>query len=202
MSDARFERSVSALVETPVRAVLFEAPLRAPWRLASFRPLEVAADLELVHGWMRQPHVAAWWALDVPRAELAGYLERTVADDHQQVLIGSVDGRPVSYWEVYWAARDPLAAWYDADPDDQGVHLLIGPPELTGRGLGAALLDAVAAWLLVREPATRRLVAEPDVRNTASLRAFERCGFRRAAELDLPSKRAALMVRDRGVAVA
>src|SRR6266511_3639856 len=112
--------------------------------------------------------------LDGPRAELAAYLERAVADDHQQVLIGSVGGRPVSYWELYWAARDPLAAWYQADPHDQGVHLLIGPRSLTGRGLGTALLGAVAAWQLGREPATRRVVAEPDVRNIASLRAFER----------------------------
>lgn len=196
MSGAGFETPVRAPLEGS-RGARFEAPLPAPWRLASFRPLRLAADLDLVHGWMRQQHVAAWWELDVPRAEVAGYLELAVADDHQQVLIGSVDGRPVSYWEVYWAARDPLAAWYQADPHDQGVHLLIGPPELTGRGLGTALLGAVAAWLLDREPATRRLVAEPDARNTASLRAFERCGFRRAAELDLPSKRAALMVRDR-----
>ncbi len=77
------------------------------------------------------------------------------------------------------------------------MHLLIGPRSLTGRGLGTALLGAVAAWQLGREPATRRVVAEPDVRNIASLRAFERCGFRRVAELDLPSKHAALMVRER-----
>lgn len=42
------------------------------------------------------------------------------------------------------------------------------------------------------------MVAEPDVRNLRSIRAFERAGFTRAAELDLPDKRAALMVRDRG----
>jgi acetyl CoA:N6-hydroxylysine acetyl transferase len=184
----------------PGSGVTFEARLPAPWGAASFRPLQVQADLDLVHGWMRAPHVAPWWELDVPRAELAAYLERAVADDHQQVLIGSVGGRPVSYWEVYWAARDPLAAWYQADPHDQGVHLLIGPRSLTGRGLGTALLGAVAAWQLGREPATRRVVAEPDVRNIASLRAFERGGFRRVAELDLPSKHAALMVRERAAA--
>jgi len=171
--------------------------LPAPWRHGALRPLDPAADLDLVHGWMRQPHVAAFWELDVPRAELAGYLERAAGDDHRETLIGSVDDRPVSYWELYWAARDRLAAFYPTDPLDQGVHLLIGPPELVGRGLGRALLGAVVGWQLEREPATRRVVAEPDVRNAASLRMFERCGFRRVAELDLPEKRAALMVRER-----
>jgi acetyl CoA:N6-hydroxylysine acetyl transferase len=181
-----------------VSALELRAELPAPWGHAGFRRLDPDADLDLVHGWMRQPHVAAFWELDVPRAELAGYLARVATDDHQEALIGCVDGRPVSYWELYWAARDRLAAHYLAHPLDQGVHLLIGPPELVGRGLGRALLAAVVAWQLERAPATRRVVAEPDVRNTASLRVFERCGFRRVAELDLPEKRAALMVRDRG----
>lgn len=173
------------------------AELPAPWGRATFRRLDPTADLDLVLGWMRQPHVAAFWELDVPRARLAGYLEQAAGDDHQEVLIGFVDGRPVSYWELYWAARDRLAAYYPARLHDQGVHLLIGPPELVGRGLGRALLGAVVAWQLEREPATTRVVAEPDVRNAASLRVFERCGFRRVGELELPEKRAALMVRER-----
>ena len=176
---------------------LFDAVLPAPWDRASFRRLDPAADLDLVHGWMHQPHVAPFWELDVPRGDLAGYLGRAAGDHHREVLVGCVDGRPASYWELYWAAEDRLAGYYPAGSLDQGVHLLIGPPELVGRGLGRALLGAVVAWQLRREPATRRVVAEPDVRNAASLRVFERCGFRRVAELDLPEKRAALMVRDR-----
>jgi acetyl CoA:N6-hydroxylysine acetyl transferase len=50
------------------------------------------------------------------------------------------------------------------------------------------------AWQFAREPATRRVVAEPDVGNARMIRVFEQCGFRRAGELDLPDKRAALMV--------
>jgi acetyl CoA:N6-hydroxylysine acetyl transferase len=181
----------------PAAGVVFEAGLAGGGR-ASFRLLDPAGDLELVHGWMHQPHVVPFWRLDVDRAELAAYLGRAAADDHQQVLIGSVDGEPVSYWECYWAARDPLAGHYPAEPADQGVHLLIGPPERTGRGLGRQLLAAVVAWQLDREPATRRVVAEPDVRNRRMIHVFERCGFRRAGELDLPDKRAALMVHERG----
>jgi acetyl CoA:N6-hydroxylysine acetyl transferase len=55
----------------------------------------------------------------------------------------------------------------------------------------------VVAWQLGREPATRRVVAEPDVRNLRMIHVFEQCGFRRAGELDLPDKRAALMIHER-----
>jgi acetyl CoA:N6-hydroxylysine acetyl transferase len=175
---------------------VFEAPLGGG-ATASFRRLDPRGDLDLVHGWMHQPHVLPFWRLDVPRAELAAYLESVAAADHQEPLIGSVEGVPVSYWETYWAARDPLAEHYPAEDHDQGVHLLIGPLELTGRGLGRRLLDAVAGWQLGREPRTRRVVAEPDVRNARMIHVFERCGFVRAAEVELPDKRAALMVRHR-----
>jgi RimJ/RimL family protein N-acetyltransferase len=168
--------------------------------LASFRAMDPTADLDLVWGWMHQPHVVPYWRLDLPRAELGEYLRRAAADDHQTVLIGSLDGEPVSYWECYWAARDPLAAHYRAEPADQGVHLLIGPPERTGRGLDRRLLEAVVAWQLGREPATRRVVAEPDVRNLRMIHVFEQCGFRRAGELELPDKRAVLMVHERAPA--
>jgi acetyl CoA:N6-hydroxylysine acetyl transferase len=176
---------------------VFEADLDGGGR-ASFRLLDPEADLELVHGWMHQPHVVPFWQLDLDRAGVAAYLRQAAADDHQQVLVGHVDGEPVSYWECYWAARDLLAEHYPAEPADQGVHLLIGPPERTGRGLGRQLLQAVVAWQLAREPATRRVVAEPDVRNGRMIHVFEQCGFRRAGELELPDKRAALMVHERG----
>jgi acetyl CoA:N6-hydroxylysine acetyl transferase len=179
-----------------VSATVFEARLGGGAH-ARFRRLDPRGDLELVHGWMHQPHVVPFWQLDVHRAELAGYLETVAGHAHQQPLIGCVDGVPVSYWEVYWAARDPLADHYPAEDHDQGVHLLVGPLELTGRGLGRRLLDAVVGWQLAREPRTRRIVAEPDIRNARMIHVFERCGFVREADVELPEKRAALMVRHR-----
>lgn len=177
-------------------ATVFEAAL-AGGAHACFRRLDPAADLDLVHGWMHQPHVVPFWQLDVRRDEVGAYLAGIAEAGHVEPLIGCVDGAPVSYWEVYWAARDPLAHHYPAADHDQGVHLLIGPPEWTGRGLGRRLLDAVVRWQLEREPRTRRIVAEPDVRNGRMIHVFERCGFTRQDELDLPEKRAALMVHPR-----
>jgi RimJ/RimL family protein N-acetyltransferase len=179
-----------------VSTTVFEASLDGG-ACARFRRLDPRADLELVHGWMHQPHVLPFWHLDVPLPELAGYLETVAGDDHLEPLIGCVDGMPVSYWEVYWAARDPLARHYPAGEHDQGVHLLVGPLELTGLGLGRRLLDAVVGWQLAREPRTRRIVAEPDIRNARMIHVFERCGFVCEAEVALPDKRAALMVRHR-----
>jgi RimJ/RimL family protein N-acetyltransferase len=158
------------------------------------RPV-TGADLPLLTGWMNDPAVDAFW-------ELAGPPERTAAHVLPQLApggpsrpyLGELAGEPVSYWEVYRADRDRLAGYYPARPGDLGVHLLLGPPAARGRGLGAVLIDAVAGALL-RE--CERVVAEPDVRNTASVRSFVRAGFRAEREIRLPEKRAALMVRGR-----
>lgn len=166
----------------------------------SFRlvPVDPERDLPLLTDWMNDPAVDAFWQLAGPAERTARQLRRQlVAGGHSLPCLGLLDGRPMSYWEVYRADLDPLAAHYPAEPLDMGLHLAIGPPEDRGRGLGSALLRAVAASVLDHTPGCARVVAEPDVRNLASIAAFRAAGFHRAAELELPEKRAALLVRRR-----
>jgi RimJ/RimL family protein N-acetyltransferase len=132
-----------------------------------------------------------------PAPRIEAYLREQAASSHSTPYVGCFDGVPMSYWELYRADLDPLAAHYSARRHDQGVHLLLGPPEMRGRGLGARLLRAVSDWQLAAHPDAERVVAEPDIRNVRSVRAFEQAGFRKAQELDLPDKRAALMIRER-----
>ncbi|MFJ2581248.1 GNAT family N-acetyltransferase [Kitasatospora aureofaciens] len=162
------------------------------------RPVRLPADLELLAGWMNDPEIAAFWELAGPPAVTERHVRAQLDGDGRSLpLLGLLDGTPMSYWEVYRADLDPLAAHYPARPHDTGVHLLLGPAGSRGRGLGAVLLDALTERILRERPHCERVVAEPDVRNRRSVRAFERAGFRSAGELDLPDKRAALMVRAR-----
>lgn len=161
------------------------------------REVELPADLALLTGWMNDPAVAAYWELAGPpettERHIAPQLE---PGSHSCPLVGLLDGIPMSYWELYRAEEDRLAGYYPAGQGDFGLHLLLGPAEYRGRGLGTQLLTVLADRLLA-EPGCERLVAEPDLRNTPSLRAFRRAGFDTVAELELPEKRAALMIRQR-----
>lgn len=154
-------------------------------------------DYELLTAWMNDPEVAEFWELDGPPERTLAYLTEQRRSTHAAAYIGTLDGTPMSYWELYWADLDPLAAHYDAKPYDGGIHLLLGPGEFRGRGLGARLLRDVADVVFLRGDEVRRVVAEPDVRNVRSIAAFERAGFVRAADLELPTKRAALMIKTR-----
>ncbi len=162
------------------------------------RPVRLTADLPLLVEWMNDPEVAAFWGLDGPPATTERHVREQLEGDGRSVpCMGLLDGTPTSYWEIYRADLDPLARHYPARPHDTGVHLLLGPAGARGRGLGTMLLAAVADRILQVRPRCHRIVAEPDVRNLPSVRAFERAGFRIAAELALPAKRAALMIRRR-----
>ncbi|MQA14766.1 MAG: GNAT family N-acetyltransferase [Pseudonocardiaceae bacterium] len=163
----------------------------------SLHPAEPDRDTDALHTWMNDPEVARFWEMPWPRDPIAGYLCRQRDSAHSTPYVGFLDGVAMSYWELYRADLDPLARHYPARHGDAGVHLLLGPPGYRGRGLGVGMLRAVSSWQLDIDPAATRVVAEPDVRNARSIRAFERAGFRRSAEIDLPDKHAALMIRDR-----
>ncbi|MGW7524604.1 GNAT family N-acetyltransferase [Streptomyces sp. NPDC054783] len=161
-------------------------------------PVRLDEDLPLVHRWMNDPAVAQFWELAGPQNRTEGHLRAQLDGDGRSVpCLGVLDGTPMSYWEIYRADLDPLARHYPARPHDTGIHLLVGATADRGRGLGSSLLRAVADLILDRRPSCARVVAEPALRNTPSVAAFLSAGFRYADEVDLPDKRAALMIRDR-----
>ncbi|WP_329419662.1 acetyltransferase [Streptomyces sp. NBC_01693] len=188
------EADPSALVGDPGawRPVVTPA---GPFQLVTVEP---GRDLAVISRWMNDPAVAAFWELAGPEQVTAEHLRRQLAGDGRSVpCLGLLGGKPMSYWELYRADLDPLARHYPARPHDMGLHLLIGGVGNRGRGIGTVLLRAVSDLVLDNRPLCGRVVAEPDLRNTPSVSAFLSAGFRFCAEVDLPDKQAALMVRDR-----
>jgi RimJ/RimL family protein N-acetyltransferase len=182
----------------PAAAALdWPGPAAAAGRFA-LRPVDTRGDLNLVHGWMNDPEVATFWELDGPRERTERHLLEQSTLDYSAAYLGLLDDEPMSYWEVYRADLDPLlAGHYPAVAHDYGLHLLIGPSALRGRGIGSVLLGEMVERCLTADPLATRVLAEPDVRNTPSVRAFIRAGFRQLAVIQLAGKRAALMVRPR-----
>lgn len=175
-------------------------PATTPSGVFQLVPVRVERDLALISRWMNDPAVAAFWELAGPDTVTADHLAPQLDGDGRSVpCLGVLDGVPMSYWEIYRADLDPLARHYPARPHDTGIHLLIGGVANRGRGLGTTLLKAVADLVLDHRPRCARVIAEPDLRNTPSVSAFLGAGFRFFAEVDLPDKRAALMVRDRAL---
>lgn len=158
-----------------------------------FRAVDETSDFRLLHDWMHQAHVVPFWQLNISESKYQAHLRKALNDTHQTLYIGEIDGRPVSYWEVYWAAEDVIGSYYRAGQADQGVHLLIGPPEETGKGCALPLLKAMLS-MLFQHPRTVRIVAEPDITNDKMIHVFKKAGFEPVKPVDLPDKRGLLMV--------
>ncbi|MFF5703896.1 GNAT family N-acetyltransferase [Streptomyces sp. NPDC012794] len=198
-------RFTVGLLPLLAEADLLESP--ACWGVAAtpagaFRlePVRPGRDLELLTGWMNDPEVAAYWELSGSAAVTASHLRAQLdGDGHSIPCLGLLDGSPMSYWEIYRADLDPVSFYYPALSHDTGIHLLIGDGANRGRGLGTMLLRAVTELVFDNRPRCTRVIAEPDIRNTPSVSAFMNAGFRYSTEIDLPEKRAALMIRERAL---
>ena len=159
------------------------------------RLVDPELDTELVHFWMNKPHVEEYWAMAWPADRIRDYLQGHDDDPARSAYVGFVDDQPVGYMEVYDPVHDVLGAHYTVQPGDVGAHVMIGEQDYLGR-YSVALGFAVNRFLF-RRPEVRRIVGEPDIRNHKFLSLLAFLGFRKEAELDLPDKRAALMVCER-----
>jgi ribosomal protein S18 acetylase RimI-like enzyme len=100
------------------------------------------------------------------------------------VLLGP-DGHAVAYARVTWGRADlqELGLVEDLDPSVAYVHDVVVLPEFRGKGLAPLLLDHLCADLR-RRGATAALALVHE-ENSASVRSFERVGFRPARKAEL-----------------
>ncbi|WNV84167.1 GNAT family N-acetyltransferase [Umezawaea sp. Da 62-37] len=154
-------------------------------------------DLQLVHGWMQSPHVAAFWQQAWSRELWDAELRRQLAGVHSLPCLVGRDSTPMLYLEIYRAARDQVARCYRALPHDIGVHVAVGDLALTDRGLVRAVLPVLTAALFEADPECTRVLLEPDVRNKRAIASFQAGGFDPVGEILLPGKVALLMIHSR-----
>jgi aminoglycoside 6'-N-acetyltransferase len=148
-----------------------------------FRPL-AEDDVPRVAEWLAQEHVARWWREPVEEA-----IEKRVTGIEgrrptRQFTI-EVDGRPIGMIQTYLVSDHP--EWEEivrVGEGVAGVDLMIGEPELIGRGLGPQVLAAFARQVVFADPATVACVATVEEGNRRSWRAFEKAGFRHVRDVE------------------
>ncbi|CAM5238664.1 Lysine N-acyltransferase MbtK OS=Streptomyces tendae OX=1932 GN=GUR47_08535 PE=3 SV=1 [Streptomyces tendae] len=84
-----------------------------------------------------------------------------------------------------------LVGLYEPEPGDVGMHFLVAPTDRPVHGFTRAVITAVMAELFA-DPATRRVVVEPDVANTAVHALNAAVGFVPEREIQKPEKKALL----------
>lgn len=167
-----------------------------PWlrEVISFRVADVEDDLHLLHRWMNDPRVDAFWNEAGDLEKHRKYLSAILADPHMLPLIGCFGDAPFGYFEVYWAKENRIAPFYDADDYDRGWHVVVGEDAYRGRRYISAWLPSLLHYMFLDDCRTQRIVGEPAAAHSQQLRNLELSGFAKIKNFDFPHKRAALVM--------
>jgi aminoglycoside 6'-N-acetyltransferase len=154
----------------------------------TLRPM-TRADFPALLGWLRAPHVEAWFPWVHPDAEPAAaaveaeYGPCIDGADPTELFVIEVDGRPAGFLQRYrisanpeWAAALEVAV--DV-ADAVGIDYAIGDVELIGRGIGTVAIGQLMDDTFARFPDVDSVVVAMQQANRASWRALEKVGFER-----------------------
>jgi RimJ/RimL family protein N-acetyltransferase len=156
------------------------------------RPAEPDADADMVSEWMNRPHLVEAWEYDWPPSRWRRYLQAQVDGQYSRPFIGSFRGQPFVYLELYRAAKDSIAPRYDADPYDIGIHAAIAEMRFVNRGIAPIMLPRLVNNIFELEPRCRRIMFDPDHRNSGARAVCEYAGSVFLGEHDMSNRRMAL----------
>lgn len=138
----------------------------------SFRPV-TPADLEMIAGWLAEPHVAEWWG--DPDEKIAAIREH-IDSISVEPLIVELDGKPIGYLQSYDPHLEDDHPYRDQPFGTLGIDLSIGVPDLVGVGHGSAIIRQFVEELFAE--GTPRVIIDPDPANLRAIRAYEKAGFK------------------------
>ena len=142
--------------------------------------LDLQADLPLLKRWLRSPHVVRWWGTS--GLHLTALAQRS-RDKHAVI---TADGRPVGYlcWQRPSPSELEAAGLADLPEDLVDIDILIGEPELLGRGIGPRALVLLLARL--RDEGVGFAGLGTSTSNRVAIRAFEKAGIRLFRDFEDP----------------
>ena len=157
----------------------------------ALRPIDVDADADLLHRWVTHPKSRFWQMQDADPAEVCRQYRAIDDSPTHDAYLGLHDGTPAFLAERYDPAHDEVGRFFPVEPGDVGMHFLVAPTDRPLPGFTRAVLVTIMEWLFA-DPATRRIVVEPDVRNEPVHARNAEVGFRVTGLVRLAAKQAYL----------
>lgn len=151
----------------------------------SLRPLRIPQDIPLVQDWVTRDYAKYWGMKGKSVQEVEALYREIVRSGHVRAFLGLHDGKPSFLVECYRPSEDILATFYDADPQDRGMHILIAPAQKRIPGFTWHAFTTVLDYLF-SDRNTQRVVVEPDIRNEKIHVLNRRAGFVVEKTIELP----------------
>lgn len=160
-------------------------------------PVHLPEDAATIHGWVDHDRARFWGMQGSTVDEVVAAYAEIERSAHHEAFLGHRNGRPAFLVERYDPRRDVIAEHYEVERGDVGMHFLVAPPTRRVAGFTESVLRTIMDWLF-SDPRTRRVVVEPDIRNTNVHRLNAAVGFIPSARIHLPDKDALLSFCTRG----
>lgn len=156
----------------------------------SFRRV-IRADFPLLAGWLAEPHVERWWnhqfSPEAVERDFGPVADGAEPSEDYMVLL---DDRPIgliqySRYEDYPEYIDELSPLLTMPDGAVTIDYLIGDRELTGRGLGSAMIAGFAEHIWSVNPSASCIIVPVNSANQGSWSALLKAGFRVVVRGDL-----------------
>ena len=146
--------------------------------IISFRALG-RSDFPLLQKWLAARHVRIWWNERFDLASLeAKYGPAIDGSEPIHVYVIQRNGVPIGWIQWYrWRDFPEHAIQVGVDPTSAGIDLAIGEVDMTGRGLGPAVIGEFGTNYIFINGDVGAIVADPSVSNKRSVSAFRKAGF-------------------------
>lgn len=146
------------------------------------RAMDPARDTQNIHVWLSHPRAHYWQMTELDESGIRDYLTGVHDSADDNGWVGAVDGIDCFYVETYVPSTLIPHDIVPTGSDDIGMHLLVAPPDGEGvRGLTDRIMAEVIGFCLRSSEqggrGGRRVIVEPDVRNTAILEKNRAAGF-------------------------
>lgn len=182
---------ISAMSDEEVVAELAELPLLD--RITD-EPMDPEAHTPVIHPWLTHPKSVFWEMLEATRDDVVTLIRHAETGAPHGMRLGYVDGIPQFLFELYDPAVSELAdpaSGYVAAEGDIGMHLLVAPSDVRTPGFTTAVMLHIMRTAFT-VAGVRRVVVEPDVRNTHVHQLNAAVGFTVAGDYAVGNKIARL----------
>lgn len=157
----------------------------------TLRNLRPEQDSTLLHSWFTRDYARFWNMGHYSREGVAEFYEQLQSSGHAAAYMGYVDETPAFIMESYDPRHDQVGKHYAVKDGDWGMHFLVAPPERVIPGFTLAIIRTILSFHF-SQPAIKRLVVEPDVRNEKVHELNRKVGFVYSGTIELEEKTAAL----------
>lgn len=149
--------------------------------------------LPLLRSWLNASHIKPYWHESDDDQKLADKFLVQLPERNVSPFIIQWDRNIIGYIQYYDAKRVGGGWWPNEPQGTFGIDLMLGEINFVGKGLAPSIIKEFVQFLVNKEPTAKEVIIDPSPENQIAIRAFEKSGFTKEAEINTPGGRALLM---------